>query len=101
MDYKTMKIEDIIEWCKANNQVAWLKEIASQKVEYKIYPRVKTVDENGKKKYVTNYDAEPKVELRPISFIQIKLAFVEKFMPEIKPEKKEKKTSMFDLINAL
>ena len=25
MDYKSMKIEDIINWCKANNEVEWLK----------------------------------------------------------------------------
>jgi hypothetical protein len=26
MDYKTMKFADVVEWCKANNQIKWLKE---------------------------------------------------------------------------
>lgn len=31
MDYKTMTIDDIIAWCKANNQVDWLKAKAADK----------------------------------------------------------------------
>lgn len=96
MDYKNMSIEDIIAWCQANNQVAWLKETAAKKVEYKVYPRVK----NEEGKLVVDKSAEPKIEMRPISFIQIKIAFVEKFMPEIAP-KKTKKPTMYDLIAAL
>ena len=76
MDYKTLKIDDIITWCKANNQVEWLKAEAA-----KTFPT-----EDG---------------TRAITFIEIKVAFARKFMPEIMPEKKEKKPSMFDLINAL
>ena len=74
MDFKTMRIEDIIDWCKANNQVAWLKETAA-----KTFPL-----EDG---------AE-----RKITFIEIKLAFVDKFMPEIAPARKPKKPSMYELI---
>lgn len=96
MNYQDMSIEDIIEWCKANNQVAWLKETASQKVEYKVYPRVK--DEKGK--WHSDKTATPTIEMRPISFIQIKIAFVNKFMPEIAP-KAQKKESMYDRIMAL
>lgn len=95
MNYQDMSIEDIIQWCKDNNQVAWLKETASQKVEYKVYPRVK---ENGR--WRTDKTGEPKIEMRPISFIQIKIAFVNKFMPEIAPKAK-KKESMYDRIMAL
>lgn len=101
VDYQHLKIEHVIEWCKANNEVAWLKGIASQKVEYKVYPRVAYLDENGKKRFKTDKTAEPKVEMRPISYIQIKIAFVEKFMPNLKPEVKEKKQSMYDLIASL
>lgn len=73
MDFKTMKIEDIIEWCKANNQVAWLKETAA-----KTFPT-----ENG---------------TRQITFIEIKMAFAKKFMPEIMPVGKPKKPTMYELI---
>lgn len=77
MDYKSMKIEDIIEWCKANNQVAWLKETAAQEI----------ATEEGTRK---------------ISFIELKLAFVRKFMAEIAPKAAApKKPSMYDMIAAL
>ena len=75
MDYTTMTIDDIIAYCQEHNEVAWLKDIAAQKVEYKIYPRVK--GENGK--MTVDKTQEPKIEMRPISFIQIKAAFCEKF----------------------
>lgn len=96
LDYKKLNIEQIIEWCKEHGEVAWLKDIASQKVECKVYPKVK----NAEGKLVTDKKAEPVIEERPITFIQIKIAFCEKFMPEIMPKKKEK-VSMYDLINAL
>ena len=76
MNYQTMKIEDIIEWCKANNQVEWLKETASK-----------------------TYSTE-KGERR-ISFIELKIEFVKKFMPEIAPKAQNKKPSMYELIKAL
>ena len=84
MNYKTMNIDDIIEWCKEHGEVAWLKETAAKKVEYKVYPKVK--GEDGKMH--ADRTAEPKVEEKPISFIQIKIAFCEKFMPDIMPKKK-------------
>ena len=31
MNYKKLTIEEIIDWCKANDQVAWLKEAAAKK----------------------------------------------------------------------
>lgn len=101
MNYQTIKIEDIIAWCKANGQVEWLKATASQKVPCKVYPRIKSTNANGKVVSVVDKTAEPKEELRPITFIQIKQAFVEKFMPEIAPKAKEKKPSMYELISNL
>lgn len=96
MDFKTMTIDDIIEWCQENGQTEWLKKEAKRKVDYKVYPKkrvdgVLTVDKS----------ATPKIEKRSISFIQIKMDFVNKFMPEIIPEKKEKGKTMFDKIAAL
>ena len=81
MDYKNMKLENIINWCKENNQVDWLKEIINTPIPVK--------DDEGE--YLDNRD---------ITFIELKKAFVEKFMPEIKPIKNVKPT-MKEIINAL
>ena len=77
MDYMKINSDYIIDWCVKNGEVAWLKATAAKK-----FPT-----EDGKE--------------RSISFVELKLAFVEKFMPEIAPQKKEKKPSMFDRIAAL
>ena len=96
-DYKKLTIEDIIDYCKEHGEVAWLKETAAKKTMQKKYPKVK--GEDGK--YHADKNATPVVEEKPITFIQIKIAFCEKFMPEIIPHAKEKKTSMYDLIASL
>lgn len=77
MDFKKMNIEDIIDWCKENGEVAWLKK-ESQKT-------FKTKDGSTRK----------------ISFIEIKRNFAKKFMPAIIPTAKPKKPTMYDLINSL
>ena len=77
MNYKDMRIEDIIDWCQKNNEVAWLKETAE-------------------KLYTTKDGKE-----RRISFIELKLEFVKKFMPEIAPKAQTKKPTMYDLIKNL
>lgn len=94
MDTKNLTIEDIIAYCQDRGEVKWLKEIANQKVEYKVYPRIKV---DGKVK--VDKSQEPKVEMRPISFIQIKTAFLEKF--GLREPAKPKGPSMYDKINAL
>lgn len=101
MDYQSMKIEDIIQWCVEHNQVAWLKAEAKKKVECKIYPRVKVVTAEGTKTSKADKTQPPKIEYRPITFVQLKLNFVNTFMPEIAPQKKEKKPTMFDIIESL
>ena len=77
MNYKDMRIEDIIAWCQENKEVDWLKEAAAK--TYKT--------EDGKE--------------RRISFIELKLEFVKKFMPSIAPKAQPKKPSMYDLIAKL
>ena len=72
-----MKIDDIINWCVANNQVAWLKAKAAEK----------PVDKNGK--------------AHDITFIELKLAFVREFMSDIAPKAKEKAPTMYERIAAL
>ena len=76
MNYKDMRIEDIIDWCTKHDAVDWLKETAA-----------KTFVKDGKE--------------RRISFIELKLEFVKKFMPEIAPKAQSKKPSMYDLIAKL
>lgn len=95
LNYKTMTIQDIIDWCKANNQVDWLKATASKMVDYKVYPRTKSAEGNVWK---VDKTAEPTIEKRPITYIQIKNEFVQKFMPDIAPQSKPKKPSMYELI---
>ena len=101
MTYQTMTIQDIIAWCKANDQVAWLKAEAKKKVDYKVYPKKTITNEAGKTVKVVDRNAKPTIVKKPISFIQIKLDFVENFMPELAPTKKAKKPSMYDLIESL
>lgn len=106
MNFKTMDIEDIINWCKENNEVAWLKAKAKEKVEVKVYPRKKVIKtkEDGTTYKTTEADkSKPyKIEKRDITFIQIKRDFCEKFMPELIPVAKEdKKPTMYDIIAAL
>lgn len=101
MDFKSMRIEDIISWCKANNQVAWLKEFAAKQIPYEKYPRKTVIREDGKKVAVADKTQPYTIAYRKPSFIEIKMAFVEKFMPEIAPEKKEAKPTMYDIIAAL
>lgn len=96
MDFKKMNIDDIIAWCKANGQIAWLKEIAATKVACEVYPKV---EKDGKK--VADKSQKPTIEYRPITFIKLKTEFVNNFMPEIAPKAKAKEPTMFDKIAAL
>lgn len=80
MNYNTMKIEDIIDYCQKQGPeaVAWLKETASKTF----------TNEEGKE--------------RRISFFELKIEFVKKFMPEIAPKAgAPKKPSMYDTIAGL
>ena len=109
--YKDLKIEDIIEWCKKNDQVAWLKEKSNETVAVERHTgRKPKVDENGNiclnKKghpiYVVDKASPKKTDKAKITFVQLKYEFCKKFMPEILPKKtKEEKKSMYDLIAEL
>lgn len=94
MDYKNIDIRYIINYCQEHNEIAWLKEVAARKVPYKVYPRKKV---DGKS--VADKSQEPKIEMRPISFVQIKTEFLEHF--NLAAPKKEKEPTMYDLIASL
>lgn len=99
MDEKVTKwtMEEIIEWCKANNQVAWLKAEANRTVERKVYPKVASVSKNGKKSWKQDKSQEPTTEYTRPTFMEIRSAFLNKF---ISPAK-SKKPSIYDMIDAL
>jgi beta-lactamase class D len=110
LNFKTMNIDDIINWCKQNNEVDWLKREAAKTINVERYTRrVKKVDENGNvvlsknKKPIWIADkTSPKVTVKqPITFVQIKYAFCEAFMPDIIPAAEKKAPTMYDLIKNL
>lgn len=115
MNYQSMDINDIINWCKEHEQVEWLKETMKTKVPYKQYPRKKGDPRKDKETgailtnkkgeilytYVADKSQAPKIVYREPNFMHIKNAFVDKFMPEIKPVAKPKNPTMYDLINSL
>lgn len=99
LEYTTLTLEEIIEYCKEHNEVAWLKETAATKVLRKKYTGKKEITKaDGTTALVVDKNS-PYIEVEEeISFIELKKLFAEKFM-DMKPKKKKK--SMFDLINEL
>lgn len=106
-NFKDWDINDIIQYCKANGAVDWLKATAAKNVPCTIYPRKKIqkvidgvpqYNAKGKPVMVSIADksAKPVIETRPITFVQLKSEFAEKF--GFKTEAKEKKPTMYDII---
>lgn len=92
--HKDMTIDDIIAYCQEHGEIKWLKEQAAKKTERKVYPRVKGAD--GKKH--VDKTQEPKIEYQPISFVEIKAAFMDKFAPDERVGDKNKKPTFHDKI---
>lgn len=113
LNYKEMDINDIAAWCKENGQIEWLKAVKAKEVPYTVYPKVRVpkTDDNGnivrnKKgkilyKSVADKTKAPEIKMGKPNFMHIKNKFVETFMPELKPVKKAKKPTMYDMIDAL
>lgn len=107
---ESMTIDDIINWCKENNQLPWLAAKMEEKVERKHYPYVKEKDpktgklkckkdENGKR--IVDYTKPPRTTQIKIGFMEIKTAFIAKFMPELQAPKKAVETvTMADKLKA-
>lgn len=93
--FDAIKLDDIIKYCQENKQVKWLKELTAEKV-----PAFETNEEKVK---VPVLDEEGNQVMRDKTFIEIKIAFVDKFMPEVAPLRKPKKNTlpMIDRIAAL
>ena len=100
---KAIKLPYILAYVKYEGQAAvnWLKEYANMEITrtVEIKPRKSKKakdDEKQEKKEI-----ETKEIITKPTFIQIRNAFVEKFMPELVPPKKIPEPSMYDIINAL
>ena len=93
--YRELDLPGIIAYCQGQGPeaIAWLKETSKKKVPYKVYPRIKV---DGKMK--VDKTQEPKIEMRPISFVQLKMEFLEHFHLVTA---KEKKKTMYEIIDAL
>lgn len=91
LDYRKMKFEDIYNWCEENGQLDWLEAKVKEEVEVEVYPFI-TVD--GKRQQ--DKSAQPTIEKRTLSYLQVKDAFVTKFMSDIKPTKKPGAKTMLD-----
>lgn len=102
--YKSMTFDYIKAWCINNDKVDWLKEIVKIDFPYEVYPKVEKtiINKNGKEVlvHVADKTKKPTIEMRKISFVDLKYQFCKAFMPEILPVK-AKKTSMYDEIDAL
>ena len=89
-------VDFVFDWCEANGANDWLKAELAKTTTQKTYPRKKVTNADGKKVSVADKSKEPTMIEKPITFIEVRTAFVEKFMPEFAPKKKEKKPTMYD-----
>lgn len=96
--YQDWQLDDIIKWCQENGQVEWLKAKAASKVKRKVYPKVESISKSGKKSWKQDKTQQPVTKYVPISFVELKTAFLEEF--ELKPAA-AKAPSMYDKIKNL
>lgn len=101
MTYKDITMDFIFGWCEKNGKNDWLAAWADKTTTCKVYPRKKIVGEDGKVLLVADKSAVPTYEKRPVSFMELKLAFVKEFMPEIAPKKAAKKPTFHERLRAL
>lgn len=96
-------MDEIITWCDEHNELEWLSDELNKKTKCKVYPRVKVKTEDGK--VISKVDKSNKdnytIEERDRSFVEVKLAFVKKFMPEIAPKTQEKAPTAKEKVAAL
>lgn len=101
MDYKKATLEQIVEWCKANNQIAWLKENYFAKEEVKVYPKIASTSKSGKKSWKADKTQAPTTKTERIPYITFKKRFFEKFFPEQLPKATSKAVDWEAIIRAL
>ena len=82
------KIEDIIDWCIKNNQLAWLEEASTREVEHKVYPKVESISKTGKKTKKQDKTQEPiAVVNEPMNFTELRKLFFDTFITTTPKEK--------------
>jgi len=87
------KLEDIVAWCAANNQLDWLEAENARIVEHKIYPKMPAVSPTGKKTWRQDTSKEPEIVKEPQTFNEIRYNFYTTFIePKPKKEKEPKLT---------
>ncbi len=97
MEEKTITAKDIDldyiqAFCIEHKHTAWYNEQLEKVYPQTIYPRVeKEVD--GKIKKVLDKSQAPTIEMKPITYVQLKANFLEKFYPELIKDKKSNKVS--------
>jgi hypothetical protein len=94
---RKIDVNYMIHWCKENGKVDWLKGASQRIVEHKIYPQIKN-EETGR--MVADKTAAPEYVNEPISFIELKQAFITECLG-VAPKGKEKKPTFYDKIAAL
>lgn len=100
MNLQKWKSEDIGKWCAENNQVEWLLAELEKTKAYPVYPKVESVSKNGKKSWVEDKTAEPKMEVRKLDFIDLKANFIKKFFPDEVKKRETAKLSWRDKLLA-
>lgn len=97
--HKKWNYQDICDWCVDNNQVDWLIATLEKKVKHDVYPTYETKSKNGRKiKKADKTAAALGVEEKDITYMELKVAFDNKFFPA---PKKEAKKSMLELAREL
>lgn len=97
---KNLKFEELVAWCKENNQVAWLKALPRTK-EVKVYPKVDKVCSDGKVRQVYDKKQQPiGVKTIGLPYTELKGMFIDKFFPQFVTEKVAA-PSMWDIIDSL
>lgn len=109
-DYLNIELDDIIAWCTENNQLGWLEKEANKKVASERYSRrIKKLDDDGNvvlnskgnPVYVADKASPVKKIMQPITFVQLKYNFCEKFMADKLPKAANpKEPTMLDKIKA-
>lgn len=94
---RKINLDYMIGWCKENGKVDWLKGACQRVVSHKVYPQVKN-EETGR--MVADKTAAPSYINEPISFMELKQAFITECLG-IEPKSKEKKPTFYDKIAAL
>lgn len=99
---KTLVFEDLVAWCKENNQIEWLKSLPRTTV-VKVYPtKTKVSKKDGKERQVYDRKQAPIGEKTiALPYSTVKAMFVEKFFPQFMGDSKPKAASMWDIIDSL